>query len=137
MDGRRFDRMTRALFLDVSRRGAVGALVAGVTAAGATMLAWRGGAAQVDPEATDPVCEGRSAINNRNCVNQAFQCTRDRRCFCAKTVNDNKRCVRARNFSCPRRDECDRNRDCPANNVCVRVGGCCRGGRQKCLRLCS
>ena len=132
MEGQKFDRMAKALFLGMSRRGAVGVL-----ATGATAMAWRRGAAQVGSEETDPVCEGRSAINNRNCVQDAFQCTRDDRCFCAKTVNDQKRCVRARNLSCPRRDECDRNRDCANNEVCVRVGGCCGGGRQKCLKLCT
>ena len=138
MDGQRFDRITRALFVGVSRRGAVGALAAGLTSVGGIALSWRGATAQIDAEETDPVCDGRPAINNRNCRDQAFQCTRDDRCFCAKTVNDNKRCVKARSFRCPRRDECDQNRDCPNNNVCVRVSGCCGGrGRQKCLPLCT
>ena len=138
MDAPQFDRMTKTLFLAVSRRGSLAGMTAGMAAMGSAILGWRGATAQIDPEETDPVCEGRSAINNKRCRRQAFQCTRDNRCFCAKTVNGNKRCVRARNFSCPRRDECDRNRDCPNNEVCVRVGGCCnRRGRQKCLKLCN
>lgn len=137
MDGKQFDRIAKAHFLSISRRGTLGALAVGAVTAGKAALGWRGVAAQVETEENDPTCDGKPAINNRNCVNDAGRCTRDSRCRCAKTVNAEKRCVIASNFTCPRRDQCDRNKDCGRDEVCVRVAGCGCAGRQKCMKLCG
>jgi hypothetical protein len=137
VDGHRFDRIAKSLIQDVSRRQGLRVFVGGLASVGATALGWSSiDAAEI--EATDPVCEGRPAINQRNCTRDAFQCTRDRDCYCAKTVRSNKRCVKARNLRCPRRDECERNSDCAGGRSCIRVGGCCgpRDGSTACLELC-
>jgi len=144
MDGHQFDRIAKSLFVAVSRRGTLGAL-AGLAAVGGTALGWRGAGAQeevslgggVVSEDNDPTCKGEKAINNKVCPSN--QCTRDRECFCTKTVNDQKRCVRYNNqvLRCPTRDECDRNKDCRQGQVCVKVGGCCGNPtRHKCVALC-
>ena len=141
MDDQRFDRHARSLALGLSRRQVARGLVGGLAA-----LGWGRALAQdeldfdadegPDPEATDPTCRGRPAIDNNRCPRP--QCTRNANCFCAETVRGNKRCVNLRGVRCPRRDQCDKNRQCGSGEVCVKVGGCCRGRKRNlCIRLCG
>ena len=143
MDGHRFDRITKALFVGVSRRKTVGVLAAGLTAIGAAALGWQDATARrlgveftgPTPADTDPTCKGKPAINDRAC--RAAGCTRDHDCGCATTVNGQKRCVNLGTARCPLRDQCDRNKHCARGRVCVRVGGCCGRDRYACLLLCG
>ena len=81
--------------------------------------------------------EGQRAINNRRCPRNACGGAGDR-CFCAETVNGNKRCVDLSGEECPNRDQCDSNEQCPEGELCIKVGGCCGQGRRNlCARACS
>ena len=146
MDAERFDRIAKSLASGASRRRVVRGLAAGlVSLGGAALGPWRAGAQGApglpdgsgpSTQASDPTCRGERGISNETCV--ANRCTTNRFCFCAETVNGEKRCVNLREEKCPLRDQCDRNRDCRGGEVCVRIGGCCGfRGRNACVRLCG
>ena len=80
--------------------------------------------------------EDEPSISNRAC--EPNPCGGNMNCFCARTVDGNKRCVNLRNARCPRRDECDSNQDCPRGEVCIKVGGCCGNRRRNdCRPVCD
>jgi hypothetical protein len=118
----------------ISRRRAL--KLTGTALLGGGLLALFPGVAgaQVSAQQT---CEGRPAINNRQCP--ITSCGGRSNCFCAETVSGVKTCVNFRNVVCPRRDECDRNRDCASGEVCIKIGGCECGHprRNLCIRTCS
>ena len=143
MDAERFDRITKALAAGASRRRLVGGLAA--LGLGGALAPERAGAQETPllldrsgpiTQASDPRCKGERALNNVICT--ANTCARNPDCFCAETVNGEKKCVKIRETQrCPRRDQCDRNRDCGEGEACVKVGGCCgRSERNLCLPLC-
>jgi hypothetical protein len=143
MDAERFDRFAKSLATRTSRRRLAGGLAAlGVVGSvlGPARTEAQGAYGLLDgsaptTEASDPTCKGEVALNNRRC--RAHQCTSNRNCFCAETVNGDKKCVNLRDVRCPRRDECDGNGDCRGGEVCIKVGGCCGNRRRNdCVPLC-
>ena len=86
--------------------------------------------------ATDRSCKGKRSINNDRCPEDA-QCTSNPDCFCATTVNEDKRCVDFTGEVCPTSDECDSGKDCRRGEVCIKVGGCCGRNRNLCVRRCG
>jgi hypothetical protein len=143
VDGHRLDRIARSLVTDVSRRQGLRVLASGLTAVVVTALGWRNASAEsvdlggVVPEDADRTCRREPVIDNKQCPSNG--CTRDRECFCFKTVNGKKRCARANNqrLRCPTRDECERNNDCTRGRICAEVGGCCgRPNFHACLEVC-
>ena len=84
----------------------------------------------------NPGCQGEAAINNRKCPFN--RCGPGHACECATTVGGNKRCVRTREATCPRRNQCNSSRQCPGNQYCIKVGGCCgHPGRHLCVEPCG
>ena len=143
MDGQRFDRIVKFVATGISRRRAVGALVASVTPFAGLALGSRRAAAQdlaaaaeVSGEASDGKCQGKAAFNNKHCA--ADRCSRNGACVCATTTHGDKRCVSLVGAVCPTRDECNNDKQCGKGEVCIKIGGCCgHGKRNLCIDVCG
>jgi hypothetical protein len=141
MDADRFDSLARLLTTIRSRRSvgrllgdlSLGGVLAGFVAAGP-----KAASANQDKSKVDRRCKGKPAISDNVCPSGGSGCDDiDEDCLCTKTIDRGTECLRFEGEGCSEVDECDQSNDCTGKRICAKVGGCCGGKRNRCLRRCA
>jgi hypothetical protein len=114
VDAQRFDTWVRSLLAGCTRRSLAG-----------TALAALLGSAGIGDASAAPRCPNNTGCNTR-CRNT------QKICWCIKTTNGKRVCVRA----CCGVQTCTNNGDCAANEVCMKHD-CCSQGGPTCIRKCT